>query len=60
VASIPVLVALWALWLRRGWTGDGPRVPARLVRPLLIGYLALAVGFTVFRNTPWGHAWRVA
>lgn len=62
VASLPLLVAIWALWVRRGWSGSGPRlrVPAGLVRSLGIGYLVLAVAFAVFRNTPWGSAWRAA
>jgi len=60
VASIPLLVALWALWLRRGWTGQlGPRLPVRAVRPLLVAGAVLLLAFTVYRNTPWGAAWHV-
>lgn len=58
VASIPVVVALWALWLRTGWTGGKVRLPS--ARPLLIGYAVLAVVFTVLRNTPWGAAYHVS
>lgn len=58
VASIPLLVALWALWLRRSWTGDPPRrVPPRAARLLALGGGALVLAFTVYRNTPWGSAW---
>ena len=61
VASIPLVLALWLLWVRRGWTGDaGPRLPAGLVRPLLAGAAVLVVAFTVYRNTPWGSTWQVA
>jgi hypothetical protein len=61
VASIPVLAALWALWLRRAWTGpDRSRAPARLARPLLVAAAVLLLAFTVYRNTPWGSAWHVA
>lgn len=59
VASIPVLIGLWALWVRYGWTGERPRVPAPS-RPLLLALAVLAVAFTVFRNTPWGSAWYAA
>jgi hypothetical protein len=57
LASVPIAVGLWMLWLRRGWTGaDEPRA-RRAARPLLLGYAVLAMAFTVFRNTPWGSAW---
>ena len=58
VASIPLLVALWALWLRRCWTG-GPRrrLSPRTARVLGVGGTALALAFTVYRNTPWGSGW---
>jgi hypothetical protein len=61
VASVPLVVALWLLWTRSRWTGaPGPRVPARLVRPLLLAAVVLTVAFTVYRNTPWGSAWHAA
>jgi len=58
VASIPVLVGLWALWVRHGWTGERPRL--RASRQLLVTLTVLVVTFTVFRNTPWGSAWYAA
>lgn len=61
VASLPVLVAVWAWWLRHGWVGgDPPRVRARVVRPLLVAAAVLLLVFTVYRNTPWGSAWKAA
>jgi len=58
VASIPLLVVLWALWLRRRWTGDPPRrLSPRATRALGLGGTALALAFTVYRNTPWGSGW---
>jgi hypothetical protein len=60
VATLPVVVALWAVWLRRGWTGAPVRLPARVVRPLAVGCGVLVLVFAVFRNTPWGGDWSVA
>lgn len=60
VASLPVVLTLWALWVRRGWTGAPSRGRVPFARPLLVGYAVLLVAFTVFRNTPWGSAWHVA
>lgn len=61
VASLPVVAALWLVWVRRGWTGaDVPRVPARMLRPVLVAAGVLTLAFTVFRNTPWGSAWHVS
>jgi hypothetical protein len=59
VASIPVLVGLWALWVRYGWTGERARIPTPS-RLLVLAFGALVVAFTVFRNTPWGSAWHAA
>ena len=61
VASLPLVVGLWLLWLRRGWTGDDSRVlPAAVVRPLTIAAAGVLLAFTIYRNTPWGAAWHVA
>jgi hypothetical protein len=61
VASLPVVLGLWLLWLRRGWTGDESRVlPAQVVRPVTVVAAALLFAFTIYRNTPWGAAWHVA
>jgi hypothetical protein len=56
VASIPVLVGLWALWVRYGWTAERPRIAAPS-RALLVALGLLTLAFTVYRNTPWGRAW---
>lgn len=56
VASIPVLLGLWAWWLWRGWTGSSRRIPRRVVVPVATVYLLLIVAFTVVRNTPWGSS----
>lgn len=60
VASLPLVAALWFVWLRRSWTGSTQRLPTSLVRPLLVGYGVLLVAFAVYRNTPSGSAWHVA
>jgi hypothetical protein len=57
VASIPLLVAVWALWTRRSWTGHSWRPPAGMVPPLAIACTVLMIAFTIYRNTPWGSAW---
>jgi len=59
VVSIPVLVGLWALWVRYGWTGQRARLRAPS-RPLVLAGVTLVVAFTIFRNTPWGSAWYAA
>ncbi|MCW2757162.1 MAG: conserved hypothetical rane protein [Nocardioidaceae bacterium] len=61
VVSLPVLVALWSLWLVRSWrhhrdpVRPRPLLPAGRASLLVGGYLALLVVFTVVRNTPAGH-----
>lgn len=61
IASLPLVLALWALWTRRSWTGtDGPRVPSAATRPLMLAATAITLVFTVYRNTPWGSAWFAA
>lgn len=55
VASIPVLVGLWVLWVRAAATGRefrGIRLGGRGILALSL----LLLAFTVVRNTPWG-AW---
>ena len=61
VASLPLVLGLWLVWARRSWTGgDGPRLPSAAVRPLVLAATAITLIFTVYRNTPWGHAWFAA
>jgi hypothetical protein len=60
VSSIPLLVALWLLWLRRDWTGTPTGVPPRLARAAALTVALLLVAFTAYRNTPWGAVWRVS
>jgi hypothetical protein len=60
VASIPVLIGLWALWVRAGWTGERPRPSTRVLRPLAVAYIVLTLAFTIYRNTPPGSAWYAA
>ena len=59
VASLPLLLGLWALWTRREWTG-AQKLQVASVRPLVIGFAVLVLAFTVFRNTPWGSGWYAA
>lgn len=55
--GIPVAVLALALWLVGAWRGTGPRrLPAGLRRVLWWAAAALALGFTIARNTPAG-AW---
>lgn len=55
VVAIPVVVVLWLLWVRRGWTGSAPRRLAPSTTSVLwAATLVVAVGFTILRNTPWG------
>jgi hypothetical protein len=60
VASLPLILGLWTLWVRRSWTGDGPRVQPATLRPLVVAYVVLGLAFAVFRNTPWGSSWYAA
>lgn len=59
VVSIPLIVALWGLWFRRSRRTIGPArrlLPPGRARLLVSLYLAALVGFTIVRNTPWGHS----
>jgi hypothetical protein len=61
VASVPLVLGLWLLWLRRGRTGEDSRLlPAAAVRPVVTLAAVALVLFTIYRNTPWGAAWHVA
>lgn len=53
VASIPLLVVGWLLWVRRAWAGE--RVDGPSTR-LVVTMLVLLLVFWVARNTSWG-AW---
>jgi hypothetical protein len=57
---LPVAVGAWALWLRRTWTGSARPPSPAAVRAWTVALAVLAVAFTVYRNTPWGSAWRAA
>lgn len=53
VASIPLLVFGWLVWVRRAWAGqrvDGPSTS------LVVTMLVLLLVFWIARLTPWG-AW---
>ncbi|MGI9156114.1 MAG: DUF2752 domain-containing protein [Marmoricola sp.] len=58
VASIPLLVVLWAAWLWRSRRPDAAQrpLPRGRARALVSVYLGLLVVFTILRNTPWGHS----
>lgn len=60
VASIPLLIAVWALWMRVGWTGRGVRISPAAARRIAVVLAVLAVVFTLYRNTPWGTVWYAA
>lgn len=60
VSAVPVLVALWALWVSNSWRGiPTPRrttLGARGRRVAWVGAAIVLVAFTVYRNTPAGSA----
>lgn len=62
VLSVPVLVAAWAWWVVRTGRGHPPRGAGGRERRTRerVAWAALGatvLAFTVFRNTPWGHAY---
>jgi hypothetical protein len=57
---LPLAVGGWALWAQHTWTGSSRPPSAATVRTLTVVLGVLAVAFTVYRNTPWGSAWRAA
>ncbi|HEX4190440.1 MAG TPA: DUF2752 domain-containing protein [Marmoricola sp.] len=60
VGSIPLLAVLWLVWAARSWNGSGALVSERAAQRLLYAVVVLAVVFAVWRNTPWGSAYRVS
>lgn len=53
VVMVPVLVALWALWMRRAWTGVTPPLTRRreiVARTAPIVVLIVVMVFAVVRN----------
>lgn len=64
VVSLPLITGLWLLWLRRCWRGQDTKAPLRwfaALQPVLAAVaIVLSVGFTVWRNTPWGSAFHVS
>ena len=57
---LPLAVGAWALWAGRSWTDRRTAPSPATVRVLSVVLGVLAVVFTVYRNTPWGSAWRAA
>ena len=57
IALLPLVAVLWSGWLVGSWSGRRRRLPDTVVRYGAIGFVLLAVAFTVFRNTPAGSAW---
>ncbi|MDT0201288.1 DUF2752 domain-containing protein [Nocardioides sp. AE5] len=56
VVSIPLLVGLWFVWLRREWRGERP---LRLSTPVVAVLLVTVIGFAVVRNLPFA-SWLAA
>ena len=54
VLSIPVVVGLWVVWLRRRYQGSSARFDPRRAGIAGFAALFLLAVFTVVRNTPWG------
>lgn len=57
---LPLVVGAWAFWFRGSWTRRSVSFPPALVRALAVALGVVAVAFTIYRNTPWGSAWRAA
>lgn len=60
VASIPLFGAGWLGWVRREWSGTPRSMNPRVRNVLLAAYGVIGLGFTVFRNTPWGSQFHVS
>ena len=60
VGLLPLVLIGWGLWVRRRWASTEPMLSARSLR--FLGYVlaAMALGFAVIRNTPWGQAFAVS
>jgi hypothetical protein len=56
VLLIPVAVVLLGIWAADRWQGRSRQVSWRRLRPAVIGYVVVALGFAVLRNTATG-AW---
>ena len=59
VAAIPVVAVLWARWLLDSWRGVTRRTSTRRALVWCGVLVALAVGFAVVRNLPFG-SWLLA
>ena len=63
VSALPLIAIGWLLWVHRSIAGPSRSapVPGRRRRTVLVTVaVVLAIGFTVWRNTPWGSALHVA
>lgn len=60
VASVPLIAALWLVWVVRAARGRTSQVPPATLNKVMVAYVVLGAVFTVWRNTPWGHAWYVS
>lgn len=60
VGLLPLILLGWVLWVRRRWTSTEPMLSARSYQVLSYLLVAVALGFTVVRNTPWGQSFTVS
>lgn len=60
VSLLPLVAVAWVAWFAGRWSGRGRPVSARTSNLVTGTLLVLAVAFAVYRNTPWGEAFRVS
>lgn len=51
IVSIPFLLALWVVWMRRAWRGK--EGPTTFTTPVTVVVLVVTIGFAIARNTPY-------
>lgn len=60
VGLLPLILIGWAFWVRHRWTSTEPMPSPASARYLGYVLAAVAIGFTVVRNTPWGQGFAVS
>ena len=60
VLSLPLLVLGWIAWTMHTARRGPVAVRPRAVSLASTAYVLVVLGFAIYRNTPWGIAWRVA
>ncbi|MBO9520389.1 MAG: DUF2752 domain-containing protein [Nocardioidaceae bacterium] len=60
VSLLPVIAGAWLAWLGARWSGRASSPSTRTTNTVTLVLLVLSVGFGIYRNTPWGEAFRVS